>query len=112
MWVFREKFPAIYKRTGKNVKPIDLDVSKGKKRWFVQVSKNYEDISNDEVSVLYEIARDVGATPVLAWMIGDKFGINHSGWKFCEADSKVEIDLLNRKLTKYEKFCEDEGLAP
>ena len=109
--IFREKFPTIYKRTQKNVKPIDLDVTDGKKRYFLQVSKYYDHISSDEITVLCGIADDAGAIPVLGWMIGDKFGINHIGWKFCEADSKIEIDLLNRKSTKYEKFCEKEKIV-
>lgn len=91
LWRFRELFPHIYKRTGKNVKPIDLDVAKYSERWFIQVSKYYDDISSDEVEVLIQLANDCMATPVLGWMIGDKWGINHSGWKFCEADNKCEV---------------------
>jgi Holliday junction resolvase len=91
LFVFREKFPEIYRRTGKNVRPIDLDVSKYDDRWFIQVSKYYDDISSDEIEVLIQLANDCMAVPVLAWIVDDKFGINKKGWKFCQADNKNEV---------------------
>jgi len=99
--VFREKFPLIYERTKKNVKPIDLDVSKYDERWFIQVSKYYDDISSDEINVLIQLANDCMAMPVLGWMIGNKmtenWGFTSKGWKFCEADNKHEVKFWKAK---------------
>jgi len=66
---FKRKFPHIYAKKNKTVRPIDvIAVSKGGILSFHQVSKRMKDISEDEIEVLLDEAKTAHAMPVLAWI--------------------------------------------
>lgn len=87
---FKERFPEIYKRLDKIVKPIDIIAMKLGEYYFLQVSKHEKDISEDEKTVLDDLAKQAMAQPVLGWINPD-----NGKWKF--------VDMWDNKEVKFWK---------
>ena len=70
MSYFKDWHPEIYKRTQKQVRPIDIIAIKDGFGYIIQFSKHKHDISEDEKAVLLQLHRFSKAIPILGWMEG------------------------------------------
>ena len=75
------------------IKPVDLIAmsDKGAKPILIQVSKNFRDITKDEIDELVKISEKAGADPLLAYVT--KSEGNRSRWQFREAKTMDIVEI-------------------